>query len=407
MGAPDILSAEFEQNPYPYYEEIREKYPLFFHEPTNSYVISRYEDLQRAFRDPVFSSRHADAQFGAIYGRNMIQMDGREHATHRGLVTQALGSYKLREKYLPIIEENAREMIDQFLAAGEVELVQQFTNIFPISVITTIFGLPKKDIPVLQIWYERVVAFLSNLTQDPDIIATGLQTRKEFEAYLFPIIAQRRQNPGDDFLSSLCLAEIDGTKLTNEEIKAMSLLLLGAGTETTDKALSLMFRNLLQNNEQLEKIRQDRSLIDNALAETIRHSSPVQWLMRITDDDVEMNCGKIPANSTVLCLIGAANRDPKQFCNPDTFNILRPDLDVSKAFSGAANHLSFGAGKHFCVGAKLAKEEVRIATNLLLDGMQDLQLKQGEILEEEGFFTRGMKKLTIKFTPAGNQISGF
>jgi cytochrome P450 len=399
MKYPDILSPEFEKDPYPIYEEIRKKYPLFFHEATNSYVISRYQDVERAFQNPIFSSRHAEAQFEPVVGRTIIQMDGREHATNRGLVMQALGSYKLHEKFLPLIEENARELIEKWSKTGEVELVQAFTTIFPVSVIATIFGLPKQDISLLQNWYTNMVAFFSNLSQNPDVIAAGLSTRKEFEAYLSPIIEKRKLHPGDDLLSSLCCAEIDGVKLTDAEIKAFSMLLLVAGGETTDKAIALLFRNLIEHGDQLQKVREDRSLIELAFAETLRYSPPVQWLMRLTLSDIEMSGGTIPANSMVICLIGAANRDENQYFNADKFNICRQDLDVSRAFSGAANHLAFGSGRHFCVGSKLAKEEVIIATNLLLDCMQNMSFQDGNLPEEVGFFTRGLKRLPIKFNP--------
>lgn len=400
MKYPDILSPEFEKDPYPIYEEIRKKYPLFFHEATNSYVISRYEDVERAFKNPIFSSRHAEAQMEPVFGRTIVQMDGREHATNRGLVMQALGSYKLQEKFLPLIEKNARELIQKWDKTGEVELVQEFTTIFPISVIATMFGLPKEDILLLQNWYNNIAAFLSNLSQNPDVIAVGLSTRKEFEAYLSPIIEERKLHPGDDLLSNLCCAEIDGVKLTDSEIKAFSILLLSAGGETTEKALTLLFRNLIEHSDQLQKVRSDRSLIEQAFAETLRYSPPVQWLMRLTLSNVEMSGGTIPANSTVICLIGAANRDENKYFNADKFNIFREDLDVSRAFSGSANHLAFGSGKHFCVGSKLAKEEVIIATNILLNYMQDVVFQDGNLPEEVGFFTRGLKRLAIKFNPS-------
>ena len=399
MPAPNILSAEFAENPYPFYESMREKYPLYFHEATNSYVISRYEDVERAFRDPAFSSRHAEAQFEPVFGRTMIQMDGREHALHRGLVMQALGSYKLHDKYIPLIEENAKQLIDTWRTAGEVELVQAFTSIFPISVIATIFGLPNSDVFMLKYNLEQINSYLSNLSQNPDVAAAGLQARQKLETYLDPIIQQRRQHRGDDLLSNLCFAEIDGVKMTDTEIKSLSMLLLIAGAETTDKSLALMLRNLMVN-DQLVSVRDDRTLISRAFAETLRYSSPVQWLMRLTLDDVKMSGGTIPANSTVICSMAAANRDSTKFKDSEQFNIFRPDLDVNGAFSGAANHLSFGYGKHFCVGSKLAKEEVIIATNLLLDCLQNVQFQDNQLPQETGLFTRGLSMLRLKFTPA-------
>ncbi|GJD23850.1 cytochrome P-450 like protein [Rivularia sp. IAM M-261] len=398
MQAPNILSAEFEKSPYQLYENIRENYPLFFHEATNSYVVSRYEDVERAFKDPAFSSRHAEAQFEPVYGRTMVQMDGREHATNRNLVIQALGSYKLNEKFLPLIKENARELLSKFSSRGEVELVEEFTSIYPLNVIRTILGLPKQDMPFLKKWCIDISNFLSNLSQNPEVTAAGLQSSKEFQAYLAPIIKRKQQNSEDDLLSSLCIAEIDGIKLTDDEITSLAMLLFGAGGETTDKALALMFRNLIVHREQLQQVLADRSLVERAFTETLRYSPPIQWLMRLTLEDVKMTGGTIPANSMVIGLIAAANRDPRKYSEPDNFNIFRQDLDVYRAFSGAANHLAFGGGKHFCIGTKLAREEVIIATNFLLDSMQNMQFVNGELPEEYGFFARGLKKLSIKFS---------
>ncbi|RUT06143.1 cytochrome P450 [Dulcicalothrix desertica PCC 7102] len=398
MQAPNILSAEFDKSPYQLFENIRENYPLFFHEATNSYVVSRYEDVERAFKDPAFSSRHAEAQFEPVYGRTMVQMDGREHATNRNLVIQALGSYKLNEKFLPLIEENARELLSKFSSRGEVELVEEFTSIYPLNVIRTILGLPKEDMPFLKKWCIDISNFLSNLSQNPQVTAAGLQSRKEFQAYLAPIIKRKQQNSEDDLLSSLCIAEIDGIKLTDDEITSLAMLLFGAGGETTDKALALMFRNLIVHREQLQQVIADRSLVERAFTETLRYSPPIQWLMRLTLEDVKMTGGTIPANSMVIGLIAAANRDPRKYSEPDNFNIFRHDLDVNRAFSGAANHLAFGGGKHFCIGTKLAREEVIIATNLLLNSMENMQFND-KLPEEYGFFARGLKNLHIKFTP--------
>jgi cytochrome P450 len=177
-------------------------------------------------------------------------------------------------------------------------------------------------------------------------------------------------------------------------------LLLVAGGETTDKALSNLFMNLIANPDQLAAVRADRALIDAAFAETLRHSPPVQMIMRQPAEDVEMHGVTIPAGSTVTCLIAAANRDPRHYSDPDRFDLFRHDLSVSKAFSGAANHVGFCLGRHFCVGAMLAKTEVEIAANQLLDAMDDLAF-DGAAPTPTGVFTRAPSSMPLTFTPTG------
>jgi pulcherriminic acid synthase len=217
---------------------------------------------------------------------------------------------------------------------------------------------------------------------------------------MIPIIRERRENLGDDLLSTLCAAEVDGVRMSDEDIKAFCSLLLAAGGETTDKAIASILANLLANPDQLAAVRADRNLIPAAFAETLRHTPPVHMIMRQSATDVELTGGTIPAGATVTCLIGAANRDEQRFRDPDTFDIFREDLTTTSAFSAAADHLAFALGRHFCVGALLAKAEVEVGVNQLLDAMPDLRLADGFDPVEQGVFTRGPKALPVSFTPA-------
>jgi cytochrome P450 len=398
MTPPDILSPEFAANPYPFYRELRENYPLLYHEATQSYIISRYEDVEKAFKDPVFSSSNYVWQLEPVHGRTILQMDGREHATHRNLLTPAFRGRDLQEKFVPVIQRASRELIDGFALDGEVDFVKRFARLFPITVIVDMLALPRADLEKFHRWYTSIIDFLSNLTGDPEVTQRGLQTKEELQAYMLPIIAERRANPGTDLLSTLCTSEIDGVRMTDHEIKAFVSLLLAAGGETTDKALANLMLNLLRNPDQFEAVRKDRSLIEPATAEMLRHSPPVHMIMRTPTEDVEMSGGVIPAGKTTTCLLSAANRDPRQFSDPDTFNIFRTDLNVKQAFTGAANHTAFALGRHFCVGSVLAKTEIEIAMNQLLDAMDDIRFKNGEP-EEKGVFTRAPKTMEILFTP--------
>jgi len=398
---PDLLSEEFAANPYPSYQVMREDYPLLWHEAMNSYVISRYEDVQRAFKEEAFTTANYDWQLEPVHGRTILQMSGREHSVRRALVTPAFRGAELQAKFLPVIERNAKELIDQFRAAGSADLVSDFASHFPISVIVDMLGLDKSDHARFHRWYTSIIAFLGNLSGDEKVAADGLRTRDELAEYMIPVIQRRREQPGDDLLSALCTTEVDGTRMSDEDIKAFVSLLLAAGGETTDKAMASLFANLLQHPDQLEAVRGDRSLIPRAFAETLRYSPPVHMIMRQPSEDVTVSGGTIPAGSTVTCLIGAANRDPGRFSDPDRFDIHRGDLDTDNAFSAAAGHLAFALGRHFCVGALLAKAEIETGAGQLLDAMPGVRLRDGFVPADSGVFTRGPATLPVEFTPAG------
>ncbi|NBM19511.1 cytochrome P450 [Streptomyces sp. GC420] len=402
-SVPDILSPEFAENPYPAYRVMRETAPLIWHEPTKSYIVSRYEDVERVFkdRDSEFTTDNYSWQIEPVHGKTILQLSGREHAVRRALVAPAFRGRELQEKFLPVIERNARELIDAFRDRGSADLVEDFATRFPVNVIADMLGLDKSDHARFHRWYTSVIAFLGNLTGDPEVAAAGERTRLEFAEYMIPIIRERRENLGDDLLSTLCAAEVDGVRMSDEDVKAFCSLLLAAGGETTDKALASIFANLLAHPEQLAAVREDRSLIDRAFAETLRYTPPVHMIMRQTAVEVTLSGGTVPPGATVTCLIGAANRDPGRYQEPDRFNIFRDDLTATTAFSAAADHLAFALGRHFCVGALLARAEVEIGVNQLLDSLPDLRFGDDFQPKEQGVFTRGPQALPVRFTPAG------
>ncbi|MFJ6810478.1 cytochrome P450 [Streptomyces anulatus] len=380
---------------------MRQNTPLLWHEATGSYIVSRYEDVERVFKDKEgeFTTENYDWQIEPVHGRTILQLSGREHAVRRALVAPAFRGSDLREKFLPVIERNSRELIDTFRDAGSVDLVADYATRFPVNVIADMLGLDKSDYDRFHGWYTAVIAFLGNLSGDPEVTRAGERTRVEFAEYMLPIIRERRKAPGDDLLSTLCTAEVDGVRMGDEDIKAFCSLLLAAGGETTDKAIAGIFTNLLRHPEQLEAVRADRTLIPRAFAETLRYTPPVHMIMRKSATEVALGGGTVPAGSTVTCLIGAANRDEDRYRNPDAFDIFREDLTATNAFSAAADHLAFALGRHFCVGALLAKAEVEIGVGQLLDAMPDLRLADGFDPVEHGVFTRGPQSLPVRFTP--------
>jgi pulcherriminic acid synthase len=243
--AHDILSPEFAADPYSSYRVMRQETPLVWHEAMRSYIVSRYEDVERAFKDSVFTTDNYGWQIEPVHGRTILQMSGREHSVRRALVAPAFRGRELQEKFLPVIERNSRELVDAFRQEGSAELVGQYATRFPVNVIADMLGLDRADHDKFHGWYTTVIAFLGNLGQDPQVASAGERTRVEFAEYMLPIIRDRREHPGEDLLSALCAAEVDGTAMNDEDIKAFCSLLLAAGGETTDKAIASVFANLL------------------------------------------------------------------------------------------------------------------------------------------------------------------
>ncbi|MEV6349749.1 cytochrome P450 [Actinoplanes sp. NPDC051851] len=400
VAVTDILSPECLEDPAEVWAALRETEPLAFHEGLNAYVISRYADVERAFKDPVFTSDNYAWQLEPVHGRTIVQMSGREHALHRRLISPAFRGNELTARFVPVMHRNATRLIDVFRYGGEVDLVDGFTTRYPIDVIVDALGLPAADHALFHRWYTSLMASLANLVQDPAVAAAGLRTRDELAAYLLPLIAERRAAPGDDLMSVLCTAEIEGERMTAQQIKAFVSLLLLAGGETTDKALANMMLNLIRDPAQMALVRADRTLIGHALAETLRHSPPVQMIMRQPAADVELSGGTVPAGATVICLIAAANRDPRRYTDPDRFDLTRPDLDVTRAYTAAADHTGFALGRHFCVGALLARTEVEVATNALLDAMADIE--PAGTPSPQGLFTRAPASLRVRFRPVAD-----
>ena len=400
--APDILSAQFAADPYSAYRVLREHYPLYYHEGTDSWLVSRYDDVERAFRDPVFTTDNYDWQLEPVHGgRTIVQMSGREHAVRRALVAPAFRGRELRERFLPVIERDAAELIDAFRDAPEVDLVDRFATRFPVNVIVDMLGLDRADHDRFHAWYAAVVGFFANLGQDPAVAEAGLRASRELAAYLLPVIRERRAAPGADLLSSLCAAEVDGTTMTDQDITSFVSLLLSAGGETTDKAIAGMFRNLLAHPEQLAAVRADRGLVPAAFAESLRYTPPLQMIMRETAEDVTLSSGgTIPSGATVTCLIGSANRDGTHYDHPDTFDLFRGDLTTANAFSAAADHLAFALGRHFCVGALLARAEVEVGVNQLLDAFPHMGFADAAPPADSGVFVRGPLRLALTLTPA-------
>jgi cytochrome P450 len=324
------------------------------------FYVYRYDDVLEVLRDgeTYSSGQIIELIMGDVMGRHiMLGMDDPEHRRYRALVSTAFGPKAIARWQAQLIDPIASDLIDRFAGRGHAELVREFTFPYPTQVIAGMLGLPRADYQRFQRWS---VAILSVFTKREAAIAASEQVKE----YLARILDDRRREPRDDLISDLAQAELDGEGLGDEEIFSFLRLLLPAGVETTYRSTGNLLFSLLSRPDQLEAVRADRSLIPQAIEETVRYEAPLLNITRIATRDTVLGGVPIPAGSTVMTMLAAANRDESRWNDPDHYDIFR----------AAKPSVAWGQGPHICLGMHLARVEMRVALNLLLDRLPGLRL---------------------------------
>ncbi len=401
---PEIFSPEFAADPYPIYRRMREEYPLYFHGPTQAWILSRYDDVRLALNHPAFTTRSYAAQTEPLLGKTLVQLEGREHSQQRGLLTPSFSERSLRERFSVLIRESVDELLGAVADRSEMDLVGDLVVHLPVRVMAGLLGLPAHERDRFRAWYTALIRGALNLARDPAVAAAGTKARDELDAYLRPLIPARRASPESDLISTLATTTVEGEQLTDEQIIRFAMLMVFAGGETTEKGLSTTLRNLLAHPETLAAVRADRSLVPRAIAESFRYTAPTHMVPRQTCEEVEVSGGILPAGAEVLCFLGSANRDERRFPDPDRFDLERPESDPRRAFAGQAPHLAFGGGRHFCLGAGLSRFEIEVALGRIFDTLPDLRLADDAPPPDVGLFVRGPATLPVTYrtfaTPA-------
>jgi cytochrome P450 len=328
-------------------------HPVFF--------VYRYDDVLRVLRESeTFSSAHIiELIMGDVMGEHiMLGMDSPEHGRYRSLVSTAFRQKALARWESELVLQTANDLVDGFSWRNRADLVPEFTFPYPTKIIARLLGLPGEDYKRFQRWSIQIMNFHSK--RDEAITAS-----REIQDYLAGILAARRAEPKDDVISDLVQAELDGERLTDDEIYSFVRLLLPAGVETTYRSTGNLLFSLLSRPDQLDAVRSDRSLIPQAIEEALRFETPLLNFTRVAVCDTELSGVPIPAGSTLLVMNAAANRDESRFSDPDVFDIFR---DNPKP------HISFGSGPHICLGMHLARLEMRVALNVLFDRLPNLRL---------------------------------
>jgi cytochrome P450 len=405
MVSPEVLEC-----PYPYYERVREEAPVH-QTPLGFWAVSRYEDVLSVVRNPeMFSSLAQSNSFvtppppevieiakqGYPRVNTLLSNDPPSHTQFRNLVNKAFLPKRVAQLE-DSIRKIANDLIDAFIGDGKVDLVEQFAVGVPLTVIADALGVDRADMPKFKKWSDDSVAPLSGMLT-PERQIECAHSRIEFQKYMVDRVREREENLRDDLLSDLVQARFDsgeraGEGMTMAEMLDVIAQLLVAGNETTTKLIAAATLMLVENPEQMAKVRADHSLIPNLVEEALRMEAPVQMLPRFTKDDVEVGGVVIPKGSVVMAMYGCANRDGGKYPNPDMFDIERDN---------ARTQLAFGQGPHFCVGAALARSEARIAFELLLSRLNNIALANVDTPthRELSMTLRGLTNLHLTFTPA-------
>ena len=390
------LLPEFHADPYPFYKRLREKEPIH-QSPLGFWVLTRYEDCVAVLRDQRFGREEFQQMLTAVYGdetekpalpRSMLFRDPPDHTRLRALVSKAF-TPRMIETMREHIQEIVDRLLDRVQDAGRMDVIEDLAYPLPVTVICEMLGVPVDDHGSIRGWSAEIARSLDaiGLPSDEGIVERGRRSRRALADYFRRLVPERRARPQNDLLSGLLAAEEQGDKLTPDEVIAMCLLLFIAGHETTVNLIGNGTLALLRHPEQLKKLRAEPSLIGNAVEELLRYDSPVQRTARITTTEVELAGQPLAKGTMVITALGAANRDPAQFADPDRLDVTRKD----------PRHISFGFGIHFCLGAPLARVEGQLALGTLLRRAPNLALAESKLEWRESSVLRGLKRLNVTF----------
>jgi cytochrome P450 len=385
-------------NPHPMYRALREQEPVHWSNLLEAWILTRYADVDSVLMDSRFSADRRQAQnrfaqalreqqerFGPFSrAQTMLTSDPPEHTRLRRLVSKAF-TPRAVENLRPRIQQILDGLLDSVRGRDGFDLVDEIAYPLPVIVIAEMLGVPAEDRGRFKKWSDDVVATLGGPFTPEHVLERARASLDELAEYLGEIIRQRRAEPRDDLISGLIAAEEGGQVLSEEEIFSTAILLLIAGNETTTHLISNGMLALLRSPEQLEILRRDLSLVPSAVEEFLRYDGPVQGTGRVAMVDVEIDGHAVHPGQIAFVLLAAANRDPAKFPDPDRLDVTRNPTD----------HLAFGDGIHFCLGAPLARAEAQAAFAAILDRFPNIALG-GEPTWGGTFILRGVKKLPVR-----------
>jgi cytochrome P450 len=394
------LLPEFRVDPHPFYQQLRTHDPVHWSAFLGFWVLTRYADCVTVLRDAKrFSADPRDITNYDVLMQNigenrpliqmqrnwMLLLNPPDHTRLRTLVTKAF-TPRVAENMRPRIQGLVDELLDQVQSAGKMDVIADLAYPLPVIVVAGMLGVPVEDRDKFKAWTRDLARTLDPILS-PEILEAGDAATLAFIDYFKALVEKRRKDPQDDVLSALIAAEEQGDRLSEDELLATAILLLGAGHETTMNLIGNGLLALFRNPAQLEKLKADPTLIQSAVEEFLRFDGPVQMTARTALEPVEIGGRTIEKGQQAVIVLAAANRDPAQFADPDSLDIARKENP----------HIAFSHGIHYCVGAPLARAEAQIVFETLLRRMPKLRLQTEELEWRETVTLRGLKALPVGF----------
>ncbi len=399
----DLNSDAFNQNPYPLYHRMRDEAPVYWSDSWGCWMLTRYEDITRTLHDyQSFTSLgrltasldlpepmwEKVAPLVRHYSQGLINVDPPDHTRMRKLVHMAFTPRAIR-KMQSYVQDIVDRLIEEQLERGEMDVIWDFSYPLPVTVIAEMMGIPVADHAKFKAWSGEIVGFMATPKPSAEVLLKSQAALLAMQQYFRDIFAKRRNEPEDDLITALARAELEGDKLTEEEAVSSCVTILIGGHETTTYLIANGFYALLQNPDQFRRLRDAPELDASATEEFLRYEGPFQRNRRIATRDLQIGGVNIKKGQLIVQFLGAANRDPTHFPNPDA-------LDISRTPN---KHLAFGYGPHFCLGAPLARLEAPTAIRALLQRLKNVRLAE-DGLEWNSALFRGLKSLPIQFERA-------
>ena len=392
-----LLDPEVLANPYPLYERLRTEAPVHWDPYLHAWVVTRYDDVVTVLHHFSANRTPTPEHFAAIgleelgpiaqlMTRQMLFMDGAAHARLRGLASMAFTPARV-EVLRSHIREIVEDLMRPLLRAGHMDVINDLAAPLPAIVTAEMLGVPTSDCDQLKAWSADFAEVLGNFQHNPDRAAQTLKCVEEMTAYFRDAIRHMKTEPREGLINSFMTAEIDGDRLSEDEIVANCIVTMVGGQETTTNLIGNGVLSLLRNPDQLRRLKNDLTLIPSAVEELLRYESPSQHTARICPEDTELGGKQIRKGQAVIAVMGAGNRDPERFSEPDRLDLGRADN----------RHLAFGWASHFCFGAALARIEGQLVFQAIASRTNNLALAPGPIVWRENLGLRGLTSLPVTF----------
>jgi cytochrome P450 len=385
----EITVEQLEADPYPTYEQLRAEAPVCFVESVGLWLVTRWDDVQHVDKHPaLFTGETEPSTLNRTFGKNLLGSEGAYHARIRSIIypwfrVGAIGEYPDK-----VISPIASELIDGFAGRGECDLVADFAEPLSARVLKQALGLDFVEESTLRRWFAELAEGAANFEGDPERQKIADAASAEVNEAVAPVVERLSAEPNDTLLSSMVHTEVDGEKLTPEEIRANLKVMIVGGLQATTDLIALSLWAILSHPEQLELVRTEPSLINQAIEEAARWHSPVGTSTRQTTGATEIAGVELEQGALVAAVLASANRDERNWTDPERYDVRRNE----------GSHLAFATGPHLCLGARLARYETRAAWRVLLERLPGLRLDDDHDVEISGWEFRSPNEVRVKWS---------